>query len=128
MPERKTLNHEKEPASHSGLAVGWQRVFAGCQYTPGRCEHIIPARIPQAAAEQIATWSKKAYTVLNCKGFARVDFMLTEKGEPLILELNTVPGFTEMSLVPDAARAAGVKFTDLVERIVQLAQENYNGR
>lgn len=98
------------------------------KYTPGRCEHIIPARIPQAAAEQIATWSKKAYTVLNCKGFARVDFMLTEKGEPLILELNTVPGFTEMSLVPDAARAAGVKFTDLVERIVQLAQENYNGR
>ena len=40
----------------------------------------------------------------------------------------TVPGFTEMSLVPDAARAAGVKFTDLVECIVQLAQENYNGR
>jgi D-alanine-D-alanine ligase len=93
------------------------------KYTQGMCEHIIPARIDEAARNEIAGISKKVYELMGCQGFSRIDFMLDKNGRPYVLEVNTIPGMTEMSLVPDAARAAGMSFEELVGKIVQLAFE-----
>ncbi len=92
------------------------------KYTPGMCNHIIPARVDKAVEEKIIALSQRVYKALDCKGYARVDFIIN-KGDPYVLEINTIPGMTEMSLVPDAARAAGISFEELVEKIVKLGLE-----
>lgn len=93
------------------------------KYTPGMCAHIIPARVEQSVQDRIADLSLVIYKTLNCRGCARIDFMIDKSGQPFMLEVNTIPGMTEMSLVPDAARAAGMSFEQIVDKIVQLGLE-----
>lgn len=93
------------------------------KYTQGKCEHIIPARIEEGTRQEIISISKQVFQLMGCKGYPRIDFMLDKANHPYVLEVNTLPGMTEMSLVPDAARAAGIEFEDLVERILRLALE-----
>lgn len=93
------------------------------KYTPGKCEHIIPARIEPLLKKQVEELSIKAYKSMGCRGFARIDFIIADNGQAYALELNTIPGLTEMSLVPDAGRAAGISFEDLIEKIILLALE-----
>ncbi len=93
------------------------------KYTQGKCEHIIPARIGEDTRQEIEKISKQVYQLMGCKGFSRIDFMLDKKARPYVLEVNTIPGMTEMSLVPDAARAAGLSFEELAEKILRLALE-----
>lgn len=94
------------------------------KYTQGKCEHIIPARIKEDVQHKVNQIAAAAYRLLRCRGFGRVDFRIDEKGNPFVLEVNTIPGMTAMSLVPDAARAAGISFEQLVDRIVKLALES----
>lgn len=94
------------------------------KYTKGMCEHIIPARIGEECQAEITRISKQVYTLMGCQGFARIDFMLDKSGLPFVLEVNTIPGMTEMSLVPDAARSAGISFPELIEMIVKLGFES----
>lgn len=96
------------------------------KYTKGMCEHIIPARVGEDCQANIVRLSKQVYQLMGCQGFARVDFMLDNNLQPFVLEVNTVPGMTEMSLVPDAARAAGIDFTSLIDIIVHLGLERDN--
>ena len=63
----------------------------------------------------------KTYTACGCKGVARVDVMLSEDGVPYVIEVNSMPGMTELSLVPDAGRAMGVEFPELCAHILELA-------
>ncbi|NMC28339.1 MAG: D-alanine--D-alanine ligase [Syntrophomonadaceae bacterium] len=93
------------------------------KYTPGMCAHIIPARVEQSVQERIAELSRVIYKTLNCRGCARIDFIIDRSGQPFMLEVNTIPGMTEMSLVPDAARAAGMSFEQIVDKIVKLGLE-----
>lgn len=91
------------------------------KYTKGMTEYIVPARLPKEyyfAAQEVA---KKAYLTLGCKGTARVDMIVGGNGIPYILEVNTIPGMTETSLLPKAASAAGIEFDDLISKLVQLA-------
>lgn len=90
------------------------------KYTAGLSDHIIPPRMPQSSQEFIKELAIKAYLAMGCRGNARVDFIISKEGKPYILELNTIPGMTETSLFPDAARAAGIEFSDLVEKLVEL--------
>jgi len=93
------------------------------KYTPGLSNHIIPPRIPgeqQKAAKELAVRTFKA---LGCRGLARIDFIIDRRGNPYVLEVNTIPGMTNTSLFPDAARAAGIEFPELVDKIVKLVQE-----
>jgi D-alanine-D-alanine ligase len=90
------------------------------------CEHIIPARIGEDSAAKIVSISQQVYKLMGCQGFARIDFILDKQGQPFVLEVNTIPGMTEMSLVPDAARAAGIEFNELVEIIVNMALANHS--
>jgi D-alanine-D-alanine ligase len=91
------------------------------KYTAGRSHHIIPARIPEAARVAASEAAARAFTELGCSGMARVDIIVDASGAPWILEVNTVPGLTELSLLPDAARAAGVEFDELCARLVDHA-------
>ena len=91
------------------------------KYTAGRSHHIIPARIPEAAREGASAAAARAFTELGCSGMARVDIIVDAAGTPWLLEVNTVPGLTELSLLPDAARAAGVAFDELCMRLVEHA-------
>ncbi len=91
------------------------------KYTPGMCEHIIPARVSELVNAKVVEISKKVYSSFKCQGYARVDFMIDKDENPFVLEVNTIPGMTAMSLVPDAARAAGLSYEELVDRIVRLA-------
>jgi D-alanine-D-alanine ligase len=88
------------------------------KYTAGRSHHVIPARIPEAARRAAAEAAGRAFTVLGCDGMARVDFIVTPDCTPWLLEVNTVPGLTGLSLLPDAASAAGIPFDELCERLV----------
>ncbi|HEX2647279.1 MAG TPA: D-alanine--D-alanine ligase, partial [Candidatus Dormibacteraeota bacterium] len=91
------------------------------KYTAGKSQHIIPARIPAAARDSAQEAAAQAFVLLGCSGMARVDMIVDAAGTPWILEVNTVPGLTELSLLPDAARAAGISFGDLCERLVAHA-------
>jgi len=93
------------------------------KYTEGMCHHIIPARISDVARERMAEVGSNAYRALGCRGLARVDFMLTRNDEPMIIEVNTLPGMTEMSLFPDSARSVGISFEELTEMILLFALE-----
>lgn len=91
------------------------------KYTKGATEYIVPAQIPDEWTEKLKEQSIIAFESIGCKGFARVDFRVTEKGEIYCLEINTIPGMTGTSLVPKAAKAAGIEFPELVDRIVKIA-------
>jgi D-alanine-D-alanine ligase len=93
------------------------------KYTAGRSHHIIPARIPAAARRAAAREAERAFKMLGCEGMARVDFIVAPDGTPWLLEVNTVPGLTELSLLPDAARAAGIEFGELCERLLRHGVE-----
>jgi D-alanine-D-alanine ligase len=98
------------------------------KYTAGRSHHIIPARISEAARTAAAHAAGLAFTELGCAGMARVDFIVSADGAPWVLEVNTVPGLTELSLLPDAARAAGIPFDELCQRLVAHAIGRHRNR
>jgi D-alanine-D-alanine ligase len=91
------------------------------KYTAGKSHHIIPARIPEPAQREAAESARRAFVELGCAGMARVDIIVDADGTPWVLEVNTVPGLTELSLLPDAARAAGIAFDELCQRLVDHA-------
>ncbi len=88
------------------------------KYTPGLCHHIIPACIDKKSEKEAIEIGKKAYKVLECSGIARIDFIVDKVKGPVIIEVNTLPGMTDMSLVPDAARYTGISYEKLVEMIL----------
>ncbi|OPG16579.1 D-alanine--D-alanine ligase [Ferroacidibacillus organovorans] len=92
------------------------------KYGMNGSEHIIPARLPEELLSQVETYALTAYTELGCRDYGRVDFMVGENG-PVLLEVNTLPGMTATSLVPDAARAAGLSFEALIDQLVSQAYQ-----
>ena len=91
------------------------------KYSSGGSRHVIPAAIDENTEKIIVETGKKAYSELGCNGIARIDFIVDKKKGPVIMEVNTLPGMTEMSLVPDAARAAGISFPSLCMKLVDFA-------
>ncbi len=93
------------------------------KYEPGMSAHLLPARIPPALRRRAQALSLDAHRLLGCHGVSRVDLMAGPGGCLHILEVNTIPGMTETSLLPDAARHAGLGFEELVLRIAASAWE-----
>ncbi|UFH51318.1 D-alanine--D-alanine ligase [Pseudomonas sp. KNUC1026] len=89
---------------------------------------VVPAAIDSAASERIRALALQAYEVLECAGLARVDVFLQANGEVLINELNTLPGFTRISMYPKLWQAAGLSYTELVSRLLDLALARHQGR
>ena len=91
------------------------------KYTAGATDYLVPAPIDNSLQVQLQELAQQTYRLMNCEGVARVDFMTDEKGNPFILEVNTVPGMTVTSLVPKAANAVGMDFLTLCEAILSTA-------
>ena len=92
-----------------------------CKYTPGMAREVFPADLTKEQAQAVQDLALRAFRALKLRGCARVDFRLTPEGGFYCLEANTLPGMTQLSLVPQAAAAAGISFPELCERIVSLA-------
>ncbi len=88
------------------------------KYTAGMSFHTCPADLPTEIADGIQSAALRAFEACGCRGYGRVDFRLQPDGKYFCLEINTLPGMTELSLLPDAAKAAGISFGELCERIL----------
>lgn len=96
------------------------------RYTLGATDYYCPARLPDETSQKVVEVALKAHRSLECQNLSRVDIIVDQEGVPMVLELNISPGMTESSLLPMAAAAAGISFTRLVERLVELAMEKYD--
>jgi D-alanine-D-alanine ligase len=92
-----------------------------CKYTAGMATEEFPARLPDQVAERLQEQALRAFRALKLRGYARIDFRLTDDLDAYCLEANTLPGMTGLSLIPQGAAAAGISFEELCERIVQLS-------
>ncbi|MFV9510713.1 D-alanine--D-alanine ligase family protein [Tepidibacillus sp. LV47] len=96
------------------------------KYSVGGSEHIIPARIDKNVENMIKKWAVAAHQALGCSTLSRVDFIIPkDKSLPVILEVNTLPGMTETSLYPDAAKAIGLSYEDMVYRLVEITLHRF---
>jgi D-alanine-D-alanine ligase len=91
------------------------------KYTPGMTEYLVPAPIPEETAAAARDLALKAHEALGCRSFSRVDLILAEGRGPVLLELNSIPGMTESSLLPKAAAAAGFSFAELCRQMLNSA-------
>jgi len=91
------------------------------KYTKGRTEYHCPADLPEEVVDHVLNLAVTAHHITGCRAYSRVDFRLNDDNFPFCLEVNTVPGFTETSLVPMAAKVAGLEFADLCEEILRLS-------
>jgi len=91
------------------------------KYTPGATEYVAPAEISDELAEKVREIGKQSYAALGCRGAARVDMRYEEKRGPFVLELNTIPGMTRLSLLPMSAKVMGMDFGELCERMLKGA-------
>ena len=91
------------------------------KYAAGGSRHLVPPRLSQATQDATIEAALRVHRALGCRGVTRSDFLVDENGTPYFLEINTLPGMTATSLVPDAARAAGLDFDELIETLVSDA-------
>ena len=93
------------------------------KYTPGATQEICPARIDEATTQKAQSYAKMAHRALFCKGYSRTDMILAD-GELYVLETNTIPGMTPTSLLPQAAKAAGIDFSRLLDKLIEFSLED----
>ena len=90
------------------------------KYSAGYTEYEVPAVMDSKSSQKIQEYAFRAHCILGCRDFSRVDILLDSDQHPWVLEVNTIPGFTERSLLPKAAAAIGISFQDLCERILKM--------
>ena len=95
------------------------------KYTEGKCEEIVPARLDKEMTKKVQNLAVTVYEEIGCRGFGRVD-MIIKKGIVYVLEINTIPGLTPQSLLPKEAKAAGMSYSGLLDRIIELALEYHS--
>jgi D-alanine-D-alanine ligase len=128
--EVSVLGNEKPIASVCG-SVEPKSEFYDYQtkYITGEAEMNFPARIPAKAADEIRQTALKTFSILNCSGLARVDFFYQPSSEKFFLnELNTLPGFTSLSVYPKLWEASGVSYTQLITKLLELAEERWQAK
>jgi D-alanine-D-alanine ligase len=92
-----------------------------CKYQSGMTEYVVPAKIPEDLSRRLQEAALLAHQSLGCRHYSRVDFRVDERGNLFCLEVNTLPGMTKTSLVPKAAKAVGLSFPRLIQKIVELS-------
>jgi D-alanine-D-alanine ligase len=128
--ECAVLGNDEPLASVVGEIVSSNEFYDyRAKYIDGKSRAIIPADIPQEVAEEIRLLSLKAFVALDLNGLARVDFFLQqETGKVYINEVNTMPGFTEISMYPKLWEASGLTYPQLLDRLIELAIERHEDR
>ncbi len=89
---------------------------------------IVPAQLPIPLADEVRKMAIAAFEAVECKGFARVDFFISDEGKVYVNELNTIPGFTAISMYPKMWEASGICYTDLISQLIALAGEEYDAK
>ena len=90
------------------------------KYQSGRTRYVTPAELPEDLTAEIQAATLRGFQAIGCSGYARIDFRLREDRQYFCLEVNTLPGMTPTSLVPKAAKARGIEFPELMERIIRM--------
>jgi D-alanine-D-alanine ligase len=103
------------------VAPGGEYSYAA-KYTKGASRYLVPAPLPPSLASRCQATALRVFDALGCRHMGRVDMRLTPEGELVVLEMNSIPGFTETSLLPKAAAAAGIGFPALCARIMEMAE------
>ena len=116
-------NDEPQALPIVEVVTGADFYDATVKYEPAELHHVIPARLDPVVYARAQRLAEAAHKALGCAGCSRSDFIVTEDGEPVILETNTIPGMTEASLLPDSARHGGIEFPELCRRFIELALE-----
>ena len=94
----------------------------------GSAQHVCPAEIDPGLTKQIQDLALRAHRALGLRVYSRVDVLLPESGVPTVLEINTIPGMTETSLLPEAAGVAGISYPDLCQRIIEISSAQRGGQ
>ena len=128
--EISVLGNERPIASVPGeIRPGDAFYSYEAKYIMDSSELIIPAPLPQALTERLQAIAVQAYQAIDCAGMARVDFLINAKNDEIFLsEVNTIPGFTKISMYPKLWEASGLSYRDLVDRLIELALERKDDR
>lgn len=127
--EVAVLGNDDPTASVAGEIAPSQEFYTfEAKYVDGTSGLYIPAHISESAMENVREAAKRVYMALGCKGLSRVDFFCTYEGEEIVFnEINTLPGFTSISMYPKLQEYMGLSYSSLIDRLVQLAMERYDG-
>ena len=123
--EVAVLGNDRAIASEPGEVVSSNEFYDyHAKYIDGASRTIIPAELPDNIAEQVRELAIEAFKAIGCEGMARVDFLVTrDLGHIVLNEVNTIPGFTSISMYPKLFEAAGIPYPELLNRLVDLAME-----
>jgi D-alanine-D-alanine ligase len=111
----------EEPLPLVEIIAGDEFYSYDAKYKPGGSRHLVPAPIDPDLTARLQMLALSVHRLLGLRDYSRTDFIVTREGRPYILEINALPGLTPLSLFPDEARAAGISFEALIERLVQSA-------
>ena len=130
--ERRIVGRELSVGVLGGRAMGVVEIRPksgvydyASKYTKGLTEYLAPAPLEETVRGQVAVAAETAFAACGCRDYARVDFMLSAENELYLLEINTLPGMKETSLLPMSARCAGLDFTELVREMVAPALQRF---
>jgi len=128
--ECSVLGNDQPIASIPGEIIPSNEFYDyDAKYVDGKSTPVIPARLPKSVQKKLQFYSTESFRTLNCSGMARVDFLVRKKSNAIYLnELNTIPGFTSISMYPKLWQASGIAYPDLLDRLVQLAIERHEAR
>ncbi len=118
-------NHDPQPSPLGEIRPSTEFYDYTAKYLDDSAALIVPAEVAPESAALVQTMALRAYRALDCAGLARVDFFLEPDGGVKCIEVNTLPGFTPISMYPRLWGEAGVSYTDLISRLVDLAFERY---
>jgi D-alanine-D-alanine ligase len=126
--ECSVLGNEEPAASLPGEVISTHEFYSyDAKYLDENGAALeIPAKLPAALVSEIQALAIKTFRVLSCEGLARVDFFLQDDGGFIVNEINTLPGFTKISMYPKLWEASGISYTVLIDRLIELAIRRYD--
>jgi len=124
------LGNDKPSASVLGEIVPSNEFYDyDAKYVDGKTTEVIPAKLPKHTAKKIQKYALDAFRTLDCAGMARIDFLVNRKTNRIVLnEINTIPGFTSISMYPKLWQASGLSYPALLDKLIQLAIERHEGK
>jgi D-alanine-D-alanine ligase len=125
--ECSVLGNDAPQASLPGELIPFREFYDyRDKYQDGKTSFVIPAQLPQAIADDVQRIAVEAFKAIDCSGMARVDFFWEEKtNRVLVNEINTIPGFTEISMYPKLWEVSGLPFPQLLDRLIELGFERH---